>query len=377
MAQADDGTINAGGTDGGVGGQPALGGDGAALETGGAEGGAEQGAGAAPATELDALAAALGKAAPAAGTEDAGAVATPAGTAKPGDKAGEPAPTKGGEPAAKPKRQADPDFAPPQGLTPEAQARFTKLVDRVRSAEGKGAKYDEILPRYQAMEQDVGELRKMMEEHHATPELLGNALQYIKASQSGDLRGARDLLLGELKRIGLELGEDIELLDPLSDHPDLAEKVAAYQLSREDAIQMAKYRKAEADRQAQERARQQEQQGTRADIEAQERAINQIEDWAKQLRETDIDFKVKEKRMLEMIDDIIREYPPNLWLSTLKRSYSLISAGSWQVAAGGGQGGEGSTPRPLRPGNTGGGMSQEPKSEYDALRLAVRGGLVQ
>jgi hypothetical protein len=47
-----------------------------------------------------------------------------------------------------------------------------------------------------------------------------------------------------------------------------------------------------------------------------------IDAWVKQIAASDIDYKAKEAKVIDQVDEVIKNYPPEQWLPTLKLLYS-------------------------------------------------------
>lgn len=264
---------------------------------------------------------------------------------------------------------ADPDFTPPRGITPEATARFSRLVERTKAAEGAARTYEQIKPEYEELKAAQDDLRTLFREHHVEPERFSALMGYQRLIGEGDLKGARAALFSELKKLSLEIGDHQEAPDPLSDHEDLLSDVENASMSRERAIELARARSREAERTQREQQSRQATNSVEQSRQVADRATSDIAAWAAELRKSDINFVVKEKQIVGLIDGIVQEYPPNLWLPTLKRVYDSMKAGP----SGNGQAADAGV-RPLR--SSGGQqVSREPKSELDAVRLALRGTL--
>ena len=128
------------------------------------------------------------------------------------------------------------------------------------------------------------------------------------------------------KAIGKEpAGGDVDLL---ADFPDLQQKVAESQITRDDALELAQGRREKAAREQQERA-QREQHNSKAQSAEQQKkaaddALDSITKWTDGLAKSDLDYKAKEGKLLAKVEGVVKEYPPNLWLPTLKMMYEGI-----------------------------------------------------
>jgi hypothetical protein len=58
---------------------------------------------------------------------------------------------------------------------------------------------------------------------------------------------------------------------------------------------------------------------------AQDKGLADITAWTAELTRTDIDYKAKEEKLLDQVDEVIKTYPPNQWLATLKLLYAGIA----------------------------------------------------
>lgn len=262
------------------------------------------------------------------------------------------------------KTAADPDFATPVGLSKESASRFAKLVDRTKSAEGEATKWRELKPQYEAMKADVDELRNMFAESHCTSERLSALLAFNRMIETGDYAGAKKALMDELRSLSALSGESVDGIDPLAEHDDLMREVEDGMLSRARAEEIVRSRAREANT-----ARRSEAERTAAQREtlgkaAIDGAIKSIEEWVADITKNDIDFIAKRKNFMASVDEIIAQYPPELWLQTLKREYKMASrSGSQDTVADIGETGM----RPLRPSGSGEGKTSEPKTMHESI----------
>jgi hypothetical protein len=284
-------------------------------------------------------------------------------TNQPGDASAGAADKK---PGGKPAKKNDLDFMAPMGLGPDGQARFARLVERTRSAEGalQGMRND-----YEAVKRDLDDINSMFKESGATKESLNVFLDYTSKASSGDLEGARAVLVRELKAIDLHLGRsEGQEINPLEDYPDLSEAVDGMSMTREHAMEMARLRQREDGmRRSQDEARSRQEAEAAAKAE-EEAAQKDILAWANGMRESDIDFVAAHKKLLPLIDDIVgsKEFTPKQWLPQLKLAYKVLKSNPSLDPSPGSSG-----PRPLRP-SGGARLSEAPASLFDAVKSGVR-----
>lgn len=231
----------------------------------------------------------------------------------------EPKPEEPEEPEVEePKQEAKPedDNTPPEGISKKAQERFHNLVSKVKEK-------DEHISRLTA---DLEGIRNVMRDTGASPEDIGKAFDYMKAITSGDMEHVAQVIKEQVRQYTLMTGRQLQLDDPLSDFPDLREKVNAYQMDEQAAIEMARYRNHQ--QQTQNYILQNQEQQYRASQEANMRsqAISEVarmgDDWAK----NDPDYRYKEDVILKQIPAIKQNFPPHLWPQQVKILYETMSS---------------------------------------------------
>lgn len=121
-------------------------------------------------------------------------------------------------------------------------------------------------------------------------------------------------------------------VDLLKGFPDLAKRVEEQDLTREDALALAKARRIEAQRTAGDTAAQREEKAARERTAAVNTAADAIDQWCASMAKSDIDYKAKEATIMAKsgpqgqtkLQQIMRDYPPDKWLPTLKLLYDGI-----------------------------------------------------
>jgi len=260
-------------------------------------------------------------------------------------------------PAAAPTAPAKPE-APeditkmPEGLQPKAQERFQKLVSEVKAR-------DEQIEELRGA---VTYVQETFQQHGVKQEQFEQAVGFIGAVNRGDFASAEKLLLGQLRQLSLLTGRDYGgEVNPLSEFPDLHEKVSGLQISREDAIEVARLRRQQ---QAQQQAFQQQQelqQRTQADEQQFKAAQSNLDKWARQMAAQDIDWPAIEEQLLPALPDLLKGVPPAAWSNVVQTQYRVLknAAQKFRPAAT-------STPSPLRPTGTASPQGR-PSSMYEAM----------
>lgn len=169
--------------------------------------------------------------------------------AKPADGA-QPADNAAGKPvtaAAKPGELVADALIKEMGIKSErSQNRVREIVARSNELETKA----------QQFESDINEFRTMVQTTGMAPQEFVDMLEVgrlIKSDSEADKRLALEALDRQRDTLAKELGIELPGVDALSDFPDLQKKVENLEISKETALELAKYKR-------QERAQQQRQQ---------------------------------------------------------------------------------------------------------------------
>jgi hypothetical protein len=231
--------------------------------------------------------------------------------------------------APKAKTAAELELKPDEkkALGAKAQARFSEVITTLKSREAEIATLNqEMVPLKEARDA----ITSILAETKTTPDQMSAYLEFNRMLQSGDPKDLENALaMIENQRVAIykALGREPEGgdVDLLADFPDLKEKVAEAQITREAALELAAGRRAKAAAEAQSKREQATQQSAAETKKAQDKGLADITAWASGLAKTDIDYKAKEEKLLEQVDEVIKTYPPNQWLATLKLLYQGIA----------------------------------------------------
>jgi len=291
----------------------------------------------APAAEqLDAFSAGVEEARAAETAEAAPAVVPPADEAVPAAVEGEGAPpaaaAEGVDPAADPAAapaapaaaavpaqpevpQSVDDEIKDLGITNErTQKRFRELSERASEAESLRDRAGKVTDWEQTIERTG-----------TNPQQFGATLLYLTDINSGDpvrMNRAYDTMQAELQFLGQKLGREAPGFDPLSAHPDLAEKVASGDLTREVAAELVQSRQRGVlqteHQQNQHRASQAEQ--------AQQQALQEVAAIGQQLRAGDPQFQQKFAFLAPTVEIIQATLPPAQWATAIQQAYQRLPA---------------------------------------------------
>lgn len=228
--------------------------------------------------------------------------------------------------AAKPKDLAALELtdAEKKALPAKTQQRIGDLLGIAKTERtAREAAEAKVTGLSQAREAILGVLK----ETNTSDQDLAQLLEYnrmVKSGQPADLERALQVMDAQRLTILKALGREGQGYDPLTEHADLAKDVQESKITRERALEIVAGRKrdsiAEAARQQGARSQQQEQQVAQA----RQQGLQSIDRWAADISKSDIDYKAKEATILPKIEGIVRDYPPNLWLPTIRAVYDAI-----------------------------------------------------
>ena len=207
---------------------------------------------------------------------------------------------------------------------------------RAEAAETRAAQSD------QAREAILG----VLEQTHTSDDDLVQLLEFNRLTKTGkpeDLKAALGVVNAQRAHLMKALGVAGDGYDPLQEHPDLLKDVEDQKITQERALEIVANRRAEALRKAGESKANASAEQTRLAQEEQTSAISAIEKWGMEKARTDIDYKAKEPTITARIEQIVRDYPPKLWLKTIENVYAAIVVSKPAAAANVGGG------KPLRP----------------------------
>lgn len=252
----------------------------------------------------------------------------------------------------KPAAEED-ETAMPEGLSEKAQERFRKLASRVH----------EYAEAAQAAQRDIQAFREVISETGASPQDFGQALDYLRAVNRGDMQGALRMLDEQRRMISLAMGQPIPGADALAEFPDLRQRVEAYQMDESAALEIARARVMQREQMRQHQSQQQGMQRQQAQQQERANAIGMIDQMGAQWTKSDPDYQAKESVILKQLPSIAQQFPPGMWAHQVRMLYDTLSAMPMPQPAR-------TTPAPLRAsGQTAG--AREPGSMLEALQSGL------
>ena len=242
------------------------------------------------------------------------------------------------------------DEAPPEGISKKAQERFQRLVSKVKEK-------DEELT---TLRTNLDGIRKVMQDTGASPEDFSMAFDYLKAIRSGNMDQVGQILQAQIKQYQLATGKQLGVVDPLSDFPDLRQRVDGYQMTEEAALEIARMRAVQREQQQSIQQTQQRQQSEFAVQQTRQAAINEINQIGSEWAKKDPDYSAKEEIILKQIPEIARNFPPQAWAHQVRILYQALSSVPITKP-------QASAPAPLRASGQSAGARQ-PTSMLEALQ---------
>lgn len=239
-------------------------------------------------------------------------------------------------------------------LKPKAQERFEHWINRSKELEAENTTL-----------KDAGALQDYIVNSNTNADQLDWSLNVFKSLNSGNYDEAVKALraidqfadkIGETLGVNKKDNEE----SSYSDFEDLSNAVENMEISEEWATRLASERvgqnsrlQAEADFNKLQATRTHQQ---NTYINNKDAALSSINDWEKELEQSDPDYAMKKDLMVDIGKDIVQsDFPPENWLNMLQSQYNVLSRGMSAAASANGKASK--SVRPLAPNRSGGGAS--------------------
>lgn len=163
--------------------------------------------------------------------------------------------------AAKPDEKPDDTPAdPPAAAAPKTpEQEEAELLEGVKSDRGR-ERIRQVFAERKQLEQDINEVRELISSTKMSPDEFAQVLEYGRLVNTGDekdLRVALELIESQREALYQKLGVEAPGVDLLAGHEDLKNAVENLEITKERALELAKYRKADQIKQQQTQAQQQ------------------------------------------------------------------------------------------------------------------------
>ena len=149
---------------------------------------------------------------------------------------------------------------PPAAAAPKsAEQEEAELLEGVKSDRGR-ERIRQVFAERKQLEQDINEVRELISSTKMSPDEFAQTLEYGRLINSGDekdLRVALEMIESQRSALYQRLGVEAPGVDLLAGHEDLKNAVENLEITKERALELAKYRKADQAKQQQVQAQQQ------------------------------------------------------------------------------------------------------------------------
>ena len=220
------------------------------------------------------------------------------------------------EPKTEEEAKPENEDEPPEGISKKAQERFRSMVTKVKE---KDAEIERI-------SSDLNGIRTLMKETGGKPEDFARTFEYIRALNHGDLDHARSILEDQIQQLTIATGKPFNQVDPLAKFPDLRERVNAYQMDEQTAIEMARHRSTQQQQQQAVNQYQQRQQSEQQSMQVRQQAIAEIDRMGNEWAKSDPDYAMKEGMITAQAKLISEQFPPHQWPAQVRLMYQTISS---------------------------------------------------
>lgn len=212
-----------------------------------------------------------------------------------------------------------------------AEQEEAELLDVVKSERGK-ERIRQVIAERKALEGDLKEIRELIGSTKMNPDQFSQTLEYgrlINSTDEKDLRVALEMVDRERSYLCEKLGIEQPGIDLLTGHEDLKAAVDNMEITRDKAVELAKYRKQQADQQQ----RQEFQQRTESDRQAFQQTVTQAATTMEAYLETranEADHPAKMQMIANHfqnpanLQEFVSTYKPDQWLATIKMMYDNI-----------------------------------------------------
>lgn len=251
------------------------------------------------------------------------------------------------DPAADPVDPPAADAAPAAPVEPKTpEQEEAELLDGVKSERGKD-RIRQVFTERKQLEADINEFKTLITDTKMSPEDFAQTLEFGRLMNSGDekdLRVALEMVENQRTILAQRLGVKAPGVDLLAGHDDLKQAVENMEITEDRALELAKYRKQDAEKQQIAQAQQQSAQSQQEFQQTIQSAATQMEAYLN-TRANEADSPIKLKAISEHfknpanLQTFVTTYKPDQWVNTLKLMYDNIVVPKAPAAA---------QPQPLR-----------------------------
>lgn len=258
---------------------------------------------------------------------------------------------------------SDADLAPLDSKNPKTNERFQKVTEGYKQEKARADAASAELEKYKGSFESLRSLG--FQDEHAADDLVQFA-GYRNILATGDVAAFREVMAAQVKQFEQMHGKRVQIeASALDDFQDLKDKVGNYEMSEDDALEIARIRTNKQRTEQAQQAQRAGQETEQARQEAIQSAIGQVGAMEAAWRKSDPDAAVLIPQLKAQMEDIARNFPPEQWPQIVKMQWTALKKAAAEFSNK-----DTSAARPLRAaGHTAGLL--EPTNPQDAVLQAL------
>lgn len=249
-------------------------------------------------------------------------------------------PTAGDKPAEPGKEAAPEDEAAKQAK------EDAELLEGIKSERGREriqrliSERNEVKAKAQELDRSMTEVRQVLASAGMDAQQFAQHIEFsrlVNSNNPQDLGVAAQMIEQVRADIYKRLGKDAPGVDVLSDFPDLAQRVNAFELDRNAALEIARYRRQQQQVEQAQRQQQELQQTSQRETQAFQSAMQDVESYLS-TRSKEVDHPARMQvignyfRDQNNINEFIKTYRPDQMAKAIKWMYDSIQVAPTQPA---------------------------------------------
>lgn len=250
------------------------------------------------------------------------------------------------QPAAKDQpAQPDKKAAPEDEASKQAQ-EDAELLKGINSERGRErvqkliSERNEVKAKAEELDRSMSEVRDVLASAGMDAQQFAQHIEFsrlVNSSNPQDLGIAAQMIEQVRADIYKRLGQDAPGVDVLSDFPDLAQRVNSFELSRDAALEIARYRRQQHQAEQAQRQQQQLQQASQQETQAFQSAMQEVQTYLNS-RSQDVDHQARMQvignyfKDQKNIQEFVQTYRPDQMAKAIRWMYDSIQAAPRQPA---------------------------------------------
>lgn len=211
------------------------------------------------------------------------------------------------------------------------EAEESELLEGVKSERGR-ERIKQVFAERKQLEADITEFRDLVKSTGMTAQEFAQTLEFGRLINSGDeknLRVALEMIEGQRSMLYQKLGVEAPGVDLLSGHDDLKAAVDNMEITRERAVELAKFRKVDAETKARTQAQETQVQERQVYEKTVKDAAGAMEAYL-ETRKNEVDHTARMKvisdhfRNPANLQKFVSTYRPEQWAATVQMMYDNI-----------------------------------------------------